>query len=77
MNTMRKDIVSLKMNQLNLSEIQTYATKTFTQRISKFDTEELISELEKTQQQKLRKSEIQGEERLKTDEGLSVTCEKI
>ena len=77
MNTMRKDIVSLKMNQLNLSEIQTYATKTFTQRISKFNTEELISELEKTQQQKLRKSEIQGEERLKTDEGLSVTCEKI
>ena len=77
MNTMRKDIVSLKMNQLNLSEIQTYATKTFTQRISKFNTEELISELEKTQQQKLRKSEIQGEEKLKTDEGLSVTCEKI
>lgn len=77
MNTMRKDIVSLKMNQLNLSEIQTHATKTFTQRISKFDTEELISELERTQQQKLRKSEIQGEERLKTDEGLSVTCEKI
>ena len=77
MNTMRKDIVSLKMNQLNLSEIQTYATKTFTQRISKFNTEELISELEKTQQQKLRKIEIQGEERLKTDEGLSVTCEKI
>ena len=77
MNTMRKDIVSLKMNQLNLSEIQTYATKTFTQKISKFNTEELISELEKTQQQKLRKSEIQGEERLKTDEGLFVTCEKI
>lgn len=45
---MRKDMVGLKMNSLNLSDIKIYATKTFTERISKFNTEELIRELERT-----------------------------